>query len=160
MKTIDQTRAESLNFIVPPICQGQAVTYAYAVDGDRAALGYSDYIIRRRSEYGSPDIYERFIDPEHDKEGRNLDFWDLEPDLGDLTDEWEETGTKQSALKKLIDAGYDAELTANGIEVRGENWRVHYADRGQDFNEYHGDVPSEVEELAVWDDATTRTEKA
>jgi hypothetical protein len=68
--------------------------------------------------------------------------------------------TKQSALKKLIDAGYAAALTATGLEVRGENWSVHYADRGQDFNEYHGDVPSEVEELAVWNDPTTRTEKA
>jgi|688.fasta_scaffold131203_2 hypothetical protein len=86
--TIDQTRAESLNFYVPPICQGQMVEYAYAVDGDRADRGYNDYIIRRRREHGEPDIYERFIDPEHEKEGRNLDFWDLEPDLGDLTDEW------------------------------------------------------------------------
>jgi len=68
--------------------------------------------------------------------------------------------TKQSALKNLIDAGYAAALTATGLEVRGENWSVHYADRGQDFNEYHGDVPGKVEELAVWNDPTTRTEKA
>jgi len=64
--------------------------------------------------------------------------------------------TKKNALQTLIAAGFDAALTANGIEVRGENWSVHYADKGQDWNEYHGNVPSKVEELAAWDDAATR----
>ena len=60
---------------------------------------------------------------------------------------------KQTALKNLLSAGYAAALTGTGLEVRGSNWSVHYADHGQDFNEYRGEVPSEVEELAVWDDA-------
>ncbi len=64
--------------------------------------------------------------------------------------------TKEQALKSLTEAGYAAELTKTGLDVRGEGWSVHYDDRGQDYNEYNGNVPAKVEELAVWDDATTR----
>lgn len=64
--------------------------------------------------------------------------------------------TKEQSLKKLTDAGYSAEITKTGLDVCGEGWSVHYDDRGQDYNEYHGSIPSQVDELAVWDDATTR----
>ena len=62
--------------------------------------------------------------------------------------------TKEQALKNLTEAGYAAAITKTGLDVRGEGWSVHYDDRGQDHNEYTGSVPSEVETLAVWDDAT------
>lgn len=64
--------------------------------------------------------------------------------------------TKETALQNLLSAGYTAEITTTGLNVRGDNWSVHYSDRGQDHNEYFGNVPSEVETLAVWDDASTR----
>jgi len=64
--------------------------------------------------------------------------------------------TKETALQNLLNAGYAAEITATGLDVRGDNWSVHYSDLGQDHNEYSGEVPSEVEALAVWDDASTR----
>lgn len=70
----------------------------------------------------------------------------------------ENMNTKESALKKLIAAGYASEITANGLRVSGQGWEVHYDDRGQDWNTYSGKVPSEVETLAVWDDASTREE--
>lgn len=66
--------------------------------------------------------------------------------------------TKENALKNLTAAGFNAEITRTGLDVRGEGWSVHYDDRGQDYNEYNGSIPSQVEELAVWDDATTREE--
>ena len=66
--------------------------------------------------------------------------------------------TKENALKNLTAAGYNAEITKTGLDVRGDDWSVHYDDRGQDYNEYSGNVPAKVEELAVWDDATTREE--
>ena len=66
--------------------------------------------------------------------------------------------TKENALKNLTAAGYEAAITKTGLDVRGEGWSVHYDDRGQDYNEYNGAVPAKVEELAVWDDATTREE--
>jgi hypothetical protein len=67
-----------------------------------------------------------------------------------------EARTKTLAFVNLIEAGYSAVLTKSGLDVRGEGWSVHYDDRGQDQNEYIGDVPPKVDEMAVWDDATTR----
>lgn len=67
--------------------------------------------------------------------------------------------TKQNALESLIAAGFASELTQTGLDVRGEGWNAHYDDRGQDYNEYNGSVPAKVEELAVWDDASTREEE-
>lgn len=64
--------------------------------------------------------------------------------------------TKETALQNLLSAGYAAEITTTGLNVRGDNWSVHYSDLGQDHNKYSGNVPSEVEALAVWDDASTR----
>jgi hypothetical protein len=66
--------------------------------------------------------------------------------------------TKEQALTNLTKAGYAAEITKTGLDVRGDGWNVHYDDRGQDHNEYTGQVPARVEELAVWDDASTREE--
>ncbi len=79
-----------LEFIVPPICQGQLVTYAYAVDkevsSDSAAC-----IIRRRTEGGEPTVYERFVDPQwEDEYSTNLEFWNAEPKLGKLVKTWTE----------------------------------------------------------------------
>lgn len=64
--------------------------------------------------------------------------------------------TKKTALQNLLTAGYAAEITSTGLNVRGQNWSVHYSDLGQDHNEYSGQIPDEVEALAVWDDASTR----
>ena len=66
--------------------------------------------------------------------------------------------TKEQALTNLTEAGYAAEITKTGLDVRGDGWSAHYDDRGQDHNEYIGQVPAKVEELAVWDDASTREE--
>ena len=67
--------------------------------------------------------------------------------------------TLEQALTNLTEAGYAAEITKTGLDVRGDGWSAHYDDRGQDHNEYIGQVPAKVEELAVWDDASTRSEK-
>lgn len=64
--------------------------------------------------------------------------------------------TKVAALKNLLAAGFSAEIFPEGLVVKGDNWSAFYADRGQDANEFHGDVPELVEKLAVWDDAATR----
>ena len=88
MKNRDTSQIE---FHIPPVCQGQAVTYAYGADPACASSGRSDCIIRRRSCGGEPDHYERFEDPEwNDEYSSNLDFWNAEPELGEMTDEWEE----------------------------------------------------------------------
>jgi hypothetical protein len=89
-QTKNKMNTTELEFIVPPICQGQMVTYAYAVDtevsSDSAAC-----IIRRRSCGGEPTIYERFIDPEWaDEYSTNLEFWNDEPKLGNLVETWTE----------------------------------------------------------------------
>lgn len=64
--------------------------------------------------------------------------------------------TKESAMKSLIAAGFAAEMTDTGIDVRGDGWNVHYDDRGQGWNIYNGTIPTKVEELAAWDDETSR----
>lgn len=64
--------------------------------------------------------------------------------------------TKQNALEKLLAAGFAAVITRDGLDVVGQGWSVHYDDRGQGWNTYEGTVPTLVEELAVWDDNTTR----
>ena len=66
--------------------------------------------------------------------------------------------TKEQALKALNDAGYTSAITTTGLDVCGDGWRVHFDDRGQNYNKYAGTVPAMVERLAVWDDATTREE--
>ena len=65
---------------------------------------------------------------------------------------------KEQALTNLTEAGYAAEITKTGLDVRGDGWSAHYDDRGQDHNVYIGQAPAKVEELAVWDDASTREE--
>ena len=81
---------DHLEFHVPPVCQGQMVTYAYAVD--TGVSSDSDAcIIRRTSCGGEPTLYERFVDPEWaDEYSTNLEFWNAEPNLGDLVESWEE----------------------------------------------------------------------
>lgn len=64
--------------------------------------------------------------------------------------------TKQAAAKKLIAAGYNCSVTDTGLYVWGDGWSATYGDRGQDHNGYIGNVPEEVELLAVWDNETTR----
>lgn len=77
------------DFLVPPECQGQAVTYAYGVDGEAVENGRKDYIIRRRTAPGEPTLYERFADPQFEHESSsNLEFWNTEPVLGEKTEEW------------------------------------------------------------------------
>ena len=82
--------ANQLQFHVPPVCQGQSVTYAYAVDTDRASESAA-CIIRRRTEGGEPPVYERFVDPTWESESSsNLEFWNAEPALGRLVETWTE----------------------------------------------------------------------
>lgn len=64
--------------------------------------------------------------------------------------------TKKTALQNLISAGHNAEITSTGLNVRGDNWSAHYSDLGQDHNAYSGQTPNEVEQLAVWDEESTR----
>jgi hypothetical protein len=68
--------------------------------------------------------------------------------------------TKTDALNRLLAAGYNATSTEAGICVSGTldgaHWSAFYADAGQDANTYNGPVPSEVDALCVWDDASTR----
>jgi len=64
--------------------------------------------------------------------------------------------TKTSALTALISAGFNAELNAAGLRVWGDNWEAQFTDLGQDHDTFTGDVPSQVQNLAVWDDASTR----
>ena len=66
--------------------------------------------------------------------------------------------TKNSALTNLISAGQGAELNAAGLRVWGDNWEAQFTDLGQDHDTFSGDVPAQVHELAVWDDASTRGE--
>jgi hypothetical protein len=77
----------SLEFITPPICQGQAVEYSYATTP--TADSSPVCILRRRREYGEPDQYALFEDPEWEMEhSTNHDFWEREPRLGKLVSEW------------------------------------------------------------------------
>jgi hypothetical protein len=68
--------------------------------------------------------------------------------------------TKAAAFNRLLAAGYNATRSATGITVSGTHdgahWSAFYADAGQDANTYNGPVPSEVDALCVWDDASTR----
>ena len=64
--------------------------------------------------------------------------------------------TKQAAFDRIIDTGFDAILTPTGVDVFGMGWFAHYNDKGQDVNRFRGQVPSQLEELAVWDDETAR----
>lgn len=66
--------------------------------------------------------------------------------------------TKEAAITRLENAGYNAEAVTGGVVVKGEGWEAFFADGGQDGNTYTGNVPSEVDDLAVWDDAATRIE--
>jgi hypothetical protein len=66
-------------------------------------------------------------------------------------------GTKAAAISCLEKAGYNAETVPGGIVVKAADWEAFFADSGQDGNTYSGNVPPEVETLAVWDDPTTRT---
>lgn len=83
-RTMDTT---ALEFHVPPICQGQMVEYAYATGPN--ADSSPACIVRRRREYGEPDHFELFEDPEWEKEDScNHEFWNGEPKLGNLVREW------------------------------------------------------------------------
>lgn len=94
--TTNQIRLTELEFTVPPSCQGQAVTYAYAYDSEGASRGDSGCIVRRRSEHGEPDQFELFEDPCYeDENSTNHEFWNDEPSLGELLDEW--TAEEESA---------------------------------------------------------------
>lgn len=66
--------------------------------------------------------------------------------------------TKEAAIARLIEAGYNAETRPGGVVVTGEGWEAFFADSGQDGNTYTGKVPSEVDDLGVWDDAETRND--
>jgi hypothetical protein len=66
--------------------------------------------------------------------------------------------TKNSALTALLAAGFNAELNAAGLRVWGDSWEAQFTDLGQDHDTFSGDVPAQVHELAVWDDASTRSE--
>lgn len=66
------------------------------------------------------------------------------------------TNTKAAALNRLTDAGYKAELTKTGLRVTGPDWSVEFSDKGQDFDQRSGNVPSRVDELSCWDAPTTR----
>jgi hypothetical protein len=66
--------------------------------------------------------------------------------------------TKTSALTALRAAGFNAQLTTAGLRVWGDNWEAQFTDLGQDHDTFAGDVPAQVHELAVWDDASTRAE--
>ena len=66
--------------------------------------------------------------------------------------------TKTSALTALLAAGFNAELNAAGLRVWGDNWEAQFTDLGQDHDTFTGQVPEQVHELAVWDDASTRAE--
>ena len=68
--------------------------------------------------------------------------------------------TKNSALTALLAAGFNAELNAAGLRVWGDNWEAQFTDLGQDHDTFIGQVPEQVHELAVWDDAATRNEIA
>jgi hypothetical protein len=90
---------ENIEFHTPPACQGQAVTYSYGIDPDAEGPAC---IIRRRTEYGEPAQYERFEDPEWAEEhSSNLDFWDREPELGELVEEWTEGGDIADAVELI-----------------------------------------------------------
>jgi hypothetical protein len=74
-------RLLELTYHIPPVCQGQAVTYAYAYDSD------TDTIVERLSIRGLPTTYTRYTDPEFDLEhSENLEFWSRAPKLGRLID--------------------------------------------------------------------------
>ena len=64
--------------------------------------------------------------------------------------------SREAAIIRLQNAGYSAEAAYGGVAVKGEGWEAFFADSGQDSNTYTGRVPSQVDDLAVWDDATTR----
>ena len=64
--------------------------------------------------------------------------------------------TKTSALTALRAAGFNAELNAAGLRVWSDSWEAQFTDLGQDHDTFAGDVPAQVHELAVWDDASTR----
>lgn len=64
--------------------------------------------------------------------------------------------TKQVAYNKLTKAGYSATIERDGLSVTGNAWAVFYSDRGQDYNSYTGNVPPEVDDLAVWDEPEAR----
>jgi hypothetical protein len=66
--------------------------------------------------------------------------------------------TKEAAIARLDGAGYNAETRIGGLYVKNEGWEAFFADSGQDGNTYSGKVPSEVDDLAVWDDETTRND--
>jgi hypothetical protein len=66
--------------------------------------------------------------------------------------------TKEAAIARLSAAGYNAETRIGGLYVKNEGWEAFFADSGQDGNTYSGKVPSEVDDLAVWDDETTRND--
>jgi hypothetical protein len=66
--------------------------------------------------------------------------------------------TKNSALTALRAAGFNAELNAAGLRVWSDSWEAQFTDLGQDHDAFTGDVPAQVHELAVWDDASTRAE--
>jgi len=81
---------QHLKFIVPPACQGQLVTYAYAVDPGRAVTSRA-CIVRRRTCGTDPTLYELFEDPEWESESSdNLEFHNREPHLGALVESWTE----------------------------------------------------------------------
>ena len=68
----------------------------------------------------------------------------------------EKMKTKNSALTALRAAGFNAELNAAGLRVWGDSWEAQFTDLGQDHDTIAGDVPAQVHDLAVWDDASTR----
>jgi biotin operon repressor len=100
-----------------------------------------------------------------DETGTYSAKWQIGDKTGDcyqkgdeVTNELENTETtKEAAISRLEKAGYNAETVPGGVVVKGEDWEAFFADSGQDGNTYSGNVPSEVEALAVWDDTTTRT---
>lgn len=76
----------ALEWHIPPVCQGQAVTYAYAVDPEADGPAC---IIRCTTRHDAPDTFERFIDPEWAADySSNLEFWNDEPKLGACVDTW------------------------------------------------------------------------
>lgn len=60
--------------------------------------------------------------------------------------------SKRAACDRLTKAGYNAEITRDGLLVTGDGWEAFFSNAGQDYNTYSGKVPSEVDTLAVWDD--------
>lgn len=60
----------------------------------------------------------------------------------------------KGAFERLEAAGYDATISHNdeGLFVSGDDWEAFFSAHGQDHDTFSGDVPSEVHDLATWDE--------